>query len=541
MKDSFNRLTRRDVIKGAAQAGLTGAFMPLDALTFSVPANGKLIEEENKKTGTTDWQLTFIRSRDHRSEMIEGYCSRTSVRAGEEIDIFLSANPATDVTIDFYRMGYYGGKGGRHVKKVGPLAIEPQPTPAIGKHRLRACQWKRAMHFKVPDDWVSGVYQGKLSCGSHRYESYIVFVVRDDRKADIMFQTSDTTWQAYNKWPDDYSLYDSDTPQQPHSARTWVSYDRPYGKYPQVVDQPLSQGSGEFLLWEYPLCFWLEEHGYDVTYCSNIDTHADRAGLKRVKCFLSVGHDEYWTLDMYNNVKQAIGQGLNAAFLSGNSVKWMIDLQKGVEKKTIDTRTGLAQNGQRIVERFDEKGDDFRTMYRRGRFGGLSDAEKAKRTYAGPFPMEGPNEGLLMGARNPSPPNGSGDWVVRRPAHWIFEGTGMAEDDKIPGLVGWEHHGDPVLSIPGLEVIASGVTISSGGLESESTATVYPGPKDNWVFNAATIFWSVGLAKPPGFVTPYSHFGRPHGADERVQKITGNFFKKCGVAPRKARRSSGMR
>ena len=42
-----------------------------------------------------------------------------------------------------------------------------------------------------------------------------------------------------------------------------VSWDRPYGKYCQVVDAPLSQGSGDFLLWEFPLAFWMEQHGYD--------------------------------------------------------------------------------------------------------------------------------------------------------------------------------------------------------------------------------------------------------------------------------------
>jgi len=525
-----NRLTRREVLKGAAQAGLAGAILPLDDHTSANPAKGRLIVEENKKPGTTDWQLTYIRTKDHRSEMIEGYCSRTSVRSGEEVDIFLSTNTAAEATIDIYRIGYYGGKGGRHMQRLGPFSVEPQPTPPIAEHRLRECDWKRTIHLTIPDDWLSGVYLGKLKCTAHRYESYIIFVVRDDRKADLMFQTSDTTWQAYNKWPDEYSLYDSDPPQQPHSTRTWVSYDRPYGKYPQVVDQPLSQGSGEFLLWEYPLCFWLEQQGYDVTYCSNIDTHADAQGLRRVKCFLSVGHDEYWTLDMFNNVKQAIAEGLSAAFLSGNSVKWMIHLKNEVDidKAVFDARTGLSTDGQHMKAQIDESGIPFRTMYRIGRFGGLTDEEKAKRNYAGPFPQEGPNEGLLMGARNPSPANGSGDWIIRKPEHWIFEGTQVAEDDRIPGLVGWEHHGDP-MNIPGLDVIASGKTINSGGEESLSTATVYPGAKGNFVFNAATIYWSMGLSDPPGHILPYSHYGRPHGTDERVQKITANFLKRCGV------------
>ena len=54
-----------------------------------------------------------------------------------------------------------------------------------------------------------------------------------------------------------------------------TSFDRPYGKYCQILDAPLSVGSGEFLLWEFPLAYWMEQHGYDVTYISNLDTHSD--------------------------------------------------------------------------------------------------------------------------------------------------------------------------------------------------------------------------------------------------------------------------
>lgn len=523
------KLSRRDAVRLTSGTGLSLSLGPLKSFTGNIARENvktNPIIEENKMKGTTDWQLTYILSKDYRSEMIEGYCSHTSIKPEESIDIFLSANQTTEVSIDFYRLGYYDGKGGRFMQRIGPFQVETQPTPPIREFRLRACNWEISTSFTIPKEWLSGIYLGKLSCTAHRYQSYIIFVVRDDRKSDYMFQTSDTTWQAYNKWPDQYSLYDSDSPKQPHSARTWVSFDRPYGKYPQVVDQPLSQGSGEFLCWEFPLCFWLEQHGYDVTYCSNIDTHSDPKGLKRVKCFLSVGHDEYWTLDMFDHVKQAVEQGLNVAFFSGNSVKWVIDLLPSVEEISFDPKTNLALDGERIPSRPNPRGKFFRTMSRLGRFGGLSAEEKVRPNYAGPFPMQGPNEGTLMGARNPSVPNGSGDWIVRNSNHWIFEGTGMRNGDMIPGLVGWEHCGDP-LNLPGLEVIASGITINSGGKESKSTATVYPGPRGNWVFCAATIFWCIGLSQPPGLIPPYSHFGRPHGVDERVQRITANFLNKC--------------
>jgi len=495
------RLTRRELFKTGAAAGIAAALGSATLRAVPVAPESNPITRENSLPGTTDWQLTFVRSHNLRSEMIEGFCSRTSARAGETIDVFISAKPAESVTINLYRIGYYGGKGGRHIARFGPFPVTPQPTPGVGPHRLRECKWARTAEIKIQPDWTSGVYVGKLSCSGHRYESYIIFVVRDDRKADLLFQTSDTTWQAYNKWPDEYSLYNTDLPNRPWNASTWISYDRPYGWYPQVVSNPLSQGSGEFLLWEYPLCFWLEQHGYDVSYISNIDTHVDRAGLARVKCFLSVAHDEYWSLEMYDNIQSAVQAGLSVAFLCGNSVSGVIPLEK-----------------------LNSEGRPHRLIYRTGMFGG---ANTNNATEA--WEKHGPDEALLVGARTMSPANGSGNWTVTKAEHWIFEGTGMKNGDAFLGLVGWEHHGAPA-PLPGLEVIAAGKTLKAEGTESSYAATVYPGPKGNWVFNAASIFWSMGLSQPPGLVPPYSHLGRPHGVDERVQRITANFFNKCGVS-----------
>jgi hypothetical protein len=65
-----------------------------------------------------------------------------------------------------------------------------------------------------------------------------------------------------------------------------------------------------------------------------------------------------------------------------------------------------------------------------------------------------------------------------------------------------------------------------GKSEGTSAATIYPGPKDNVVFNAATIWWSDGLSAPPGYVRPAAHGARPKGPDPRVQKITTNLLKR---------------
>jgi hypothetical protein len=357
----------------------------------------------------------------------------------------------------------------------------------------------------IPKDWPSGVYLGRLSRVPedgvlNPWQSYTVFIVRDDRPADVLFQCSDNTWQAYNRWPDRFSLYDDG------SEREWtslpgidVSFDRPYGKYRQIYENPQSVGSGEFLLWEFPLCYWLEQHGYDVTYCSNSDMIAPERG-KKSKAFISVGHDEYWDLRQYHSVKAMIDSGTSALFLSGNSVCWVTPFRASTDGRPhrIITRAapyaGLLMGGSKPLE--------------------------------GDFPTVGPDEGLLMGARNIRPVNGGGDWIVTKPGHWMFAGTGMKEGDRIRGLIGWEFHGMPA-DIPGLEVVAEGMALHGGTTPTPWTATVYPTVGDGFVFNASTIFWAQGLSSPPGHMLPWSHWSRPHGPDRRVQRITHNLLRRA--------------
>jgi hypothetical protein len=98
----------------------------------------------------------------------------------------------------------------------------------------------------------------------------------------------------------------------------------------------------------------------------------------------------------------------------------------------------------------------------------------------------------------------------------------MRIGDSIPGLVGWEWHGDPA-PIPGLVVVSTGPTQSrlgklNGGIYA---ATLYPGPKGNFVFNASTCWWGDSLSTPPGYVRP-KVYTEPKGTDPRAQQITAN-------------------
>src|SRR5881394_3274103 len=173
-QENEHAITRRDALKGAlglgAMAALSScAYVEKDAGSVtkkSIFGQADLIRLENQKPGTRDWRLTNTRvdlATRYRCPWIEGYCSRTSVRAGEPISFHVSTNPPSPFTLQIYRMGFYGGNGGRHMLTLGPFEGTTQPDPAIGEQRVRDCDWKPCATLRIPPGWFSGVYLGKLT------------------------------------------------------------------------------------------------------------------------------------------------------------------------------------------------------------------------------------------------------------------------------------------------------------------------------------------------------------------------------------------
>lgn len=523
-----NDLSRRQVVKGAAPAVLAAAssLSPLAYASGSSVARSNLIRQENSKAGTREWMLTKTRNvpgkinkhlTNGRCQEIEGFCSANSIRAGETLKIMVSANPESNVKLEIFRTGYYGGTGARLMQTFESIKAKTQPDPVIGENYVRECRWEPTVELTIPKDWLSGVYLGKMTAKKSGIQSYVIFIVRDDRECDFLFQCSDLTWSAYNRWPMDYSIYtDHDDWTSIGVPSGTVSFDRPYGLFTHPVNRHrTSGGSGEYLPWEFPLAFWMEKHGYDLSYISNVDTHSDAKGLMRARGFLSVGHDEYWSLEMYDNAIKARDAGVSMAFFGGNSVLCVVPL--------LPTASGTPN----------------RNIRREGWFLPLpentSEAEKRKllqRSLNDKMfdPKMGPDGALLMGGRLDREGSGrgigAGDWTCAMPEHWLFAGSGMKKGDSIKGLLGWEWHGAPRMDLPGMNVVAAGDATVNGKTVGRYTATLYDGAKGNIVFNAATIWWANGISSPPGHMNPVRHGVRQQGPDERVQKITRNLLER---------------
>ncbi|HIA65417.1 TPA: hypothetical protein EYN98_05010 [Candidatus Poribacteria bacterium] len=154
-----------------------------------------------------------------------------------------------------------------------------------------------------------------------------------------------------------------------------ASFDQPYSKL--CTDLP--ESTVDWLCFEFPFAYWLEQNGYDVTYCSNSDLVEPNL---RCKAFLSIGHDEYWDLRQYRNVEQMWDSSINLLFFSGNSVCWVTSMQ-------------LSSDGR-----------PHRIMSRSGTYGGNTQWAIQREEDDGLFLERGPDEGYLMGARDVIPVNG---------------------------------------------------------------------------------------------------------------------------------------
>ncbi len=206
------------------------------------------IEIENRLPGTDDWKLSNVAN----NQEIEGFASLTSVNAGDEISLFVNTADR-EYTLSIFRMGYYGGLGGRRmtppIKLRGLSQRVASPDSQTG---MAECEWRDPYIFRVPPDWMSGIYLVKLTGLSSLRERYIIFVVRNDgRESDLMLQSTVTTYQAYNAFGGK-SLYKTNSTGQTPAVK--VSFNRPYDD---------SDGAGLFLYWELDMIGFLEKEGYD--------------------------------------------------------------------------------------------------------------------------------------------------------------------------------------------------------------------------------------------------------------------------------------
>lgn len=499
------------------KAGATGARCEYTRVTADAPPLPPVDETapvtiENSKPGTTAWQL----QNPAVAGEIEGYASLTSVAPGGRIGFHVHTEAAS-YNIDVYRMGYYGGRGGRLMASVANLPGRKQPKPCAGSDGLIECDWSVGHTLDIPAagaSWPSGIYLAKLTAnGAARKDSYIIFVVRDDsRAARYVAQLPDSTYQAYNLWGGK-SLYSGCA----NHDKAWqcpdgatppnaVSFNRPYGPSTNPA-AAYGVGAGEFLTnvqpvpqgypissagFDYNMVRWMERRGYDVEYISNLDLHARPEVLEGARAFVSMGHDEYYSRMMRDRLVAARDKGLNLAFFSSNQVYWQV--------RFADAGSGEQRQDRTMI------------CYKRG-----GDPVTDPMLTTGTFRSLQQDEAAFMGSQYVFDP-AMGDIAITNPGHWLFHGSGANASTVLRGLLGYEINA----VIPGISP-ANVVTLSRTRYgRHASDMTYYLAASGAQVFGTGSMQWSWGL-------DDYISNGvRPDYRSPVAQHITDNVFRALG-------------
>lgn len=440
------------------------------------------IAAENAKPGTHDWAVPDDKA---AWAKIEGFFDATSINLGSSV-ILRSSTRAPTWQVTAYRIGWYGGTGGRMIWKSDRLVGVNQPRAEQGGiPKAWSAPWATSLAIQTDATWPPGQYLFKLESVDGG-ASYVPLVIRDDKStSDILMQSAVTTWQAYNGWGG-ASVYTGTT-----GRADAVSFDRPY----------TGNGSGEFLGREREFIALVERLGLDVSYWTDIDLHQRGELAKNHRGIVIPGHDEYYTVEMRKNLEAARDAGVNIGFFGANNVYRRIRLDP--------TQNGLNRH---------------ETNYRDASRDPLNgkDPERVTTSFR-ESPAPNPESSLTGSYYECNPVDA--DWVVGDTSMWMFEGSGFKNGEKIAHMVGNEY--DRVnLSVPtpaNIQILAHS-PVTCRGMSSFADTTWYSASSGAGVFDAATFGWSpLMLDACPA--------GTPSTPICKLQKVTENILRAFAKGP----------
>jgi hypothetical protein len=252
------------------------------------------------------------------------------------------------------------------VKANNMMAGKPvTPSRSIG-----AVSGRRVVAIRI-GNWPSGVYFAQLTAPGGRI-GYAPFVLRPKRLGEhrVAVVMPTQTWQAYN-WRDDDGN---------GTADTWYAHP---GRHARLARPFLSRGTPpHFKYYEIPWLRWLVQTHHDADMLSDLDLNRVKSGKRlanEYSLLIFSGHHEYVTTHEYGVISDYRNHGGNLMFLSANNFFWKITKRGNV-------MTRVAQ---------------WRDL--------------------------GRPESALLGTQyfhNDEGQHG-GPWIVRKPLHWLFDGTGL--------------------------------------------------------------------------------------------------------------------
>jgi len=502
------------------------------AVNGAFAQNGIVAENQLPGTPASQWDLSGP-----GSTTLQGFTTDISVNHGSTV-YFKIQSATNNWRIDIYRLGYYQGNGARLITTINMTSAHNQPAPVTvsATGEVDAGNWSVTTSWAVPANAVSGVYIAHLVDQTNTgNENHIPFIVRaDESTSDILFQTSDTTWHAYNGWGG-ANLYGGTGPggdSAPGRAYK-VSYNRPIGTRDGVG---LYAGPQDFLFGaEFAAISWLEQNGYDLSYIAGVDTARSPSLLHQHRIFTSTGHDEYWDTTARANVESARAAGLNLIFMSGNEVYWKTRWEPSIDGSATPYRTLVCYKETRHNAPLDPLDASpnwtWTGTWRDPRFSPPADGGKPENGLTGTiFQVDSWRSDAIQ---VPYPMSGLRFWRNTPNVSKLTSGATWTLTQNILGYE-WDASPDNGFAPAGL-IDLSSTTLSVntylldyGSTTGNGTAThnltLYKDPGSGaLVFGAGTVFWAWGLSA--------EHDGAPTPTDPDIQQAMVNQLADMGVQP----------
>jgi hypothetical protein len=501
-------------------AAATQDVVALAAANCSSPPNATVAENCMPGNPASEWDISGA-----GDSTIQGFATDISVNQGDTIN-FKVKTTASSFRLDIYRMGYYGGNGARKITTINaagknqPNCLTDSPTGLID-----CGNWSVSASWTVPANATSGIYFARAVRTDNGGASHIFFVVRaDSSQSDILFQTSDPTWQAYNDYGGN-NLYTGGPGTNPSRAYK-VSYNRPFHTR---VFEPESWVFNA----EYPMVRWLEANGYDVSYFSSIDTERNSALIRNHKVWMSNGHDEYVSAGQRAGIQAARDAGVHLAFFSGNTMFWKTRWENSMDGSNTPFRTLVCYKETHANAVIDPADPPIWTgTWRDPRFSPPADGGKPENALVGTlFRMNGGQNAAI------TVPQTDGRMRIWRNTSVATLGTGQIAT-LAPGTIGAEFDDDEdngfrpagLIELSNTPIADSsnvlqdyGSTYGSGTVVHK--ITLYRAPSGAWVFATGTYQWSWGLD------SNHDRSNLGGSTDIRMQQATVNLFADMGVQP----------
>jgi hypothetical protein len=476
------------VLYGSALlSGLSAQGKSLSSSTSTPTADNKIVRE-NALPGTTSWQIP---SSKQATTQIQSYANATSVIAGQKLSFYVSTQKeGTPYWISIYRLGWYNGYGGRLIATSNEQIGQAQGYYDESTHQLIDCtsclvdastglveaRWKVSYTVTVPSSWTTGVYLAKFT-DANGLQTYTPFDVRDNDKSTYIVATPDATYAAYNDWGG-YSLYDVSNGlfNEGNAAGkgVMVSFDRPYTQ---------ESGSSQVLVFEADAIHWLERQGYDISYVSDIDLQQNPTLLLTHRAYLSLGHDEYWSKQMRDELDQARDAGIGLAFMGADTGYWQIRFapdSAGVADRTVVCyKVETALNNLSLDPFYGKDNSQVTAPFR--------------------DPVINRPENALIGIMYDDLTHlqQGFPWQVSASANSpLLKGTSLLQGHSYGcDIVGyeWDHAFNNGSTPANLQVIATSSTINGSGVKTYSNTTYYIASSGAMVFASGSIYWTEAL------------------------------------------------